>query len=51
MYKWKIQMILDDVKLRQKIMYDKLVKVKFIVENNVKKIIIIKYVILLFFFK
>lgn len=38
MYKWKIQMILDDVKLRQKIMYDKLVKVKFIVENNVKKI-------------
>lgn len=38
MYKWKIQMILDNVKLRQKIMYDKLVEVKFIVENNVKKI-------------
>lgn len=51
MQKWKTQMTPDDAKPRQKTMYDKSVKVKSIVENNVKKPTTIKYVTLLFFSK
>lgn len=37
MHKWKTQTTPNDAKPRQKTMYDKSVKVKSIVENNVKK--------------